>query len=164
MGEALLAEGSARLLAAPPNLRVHARGEFRAHVEQRFLYGKCGWMRTPKDPSSPLDQVLQDGLGFKQVVACVEVKMSRVDAATFESRRWSRVHLGSFVRVAATVCVSESVTSWSDPSVRRAAGSSSSHKSFSSSLSPRGSREQARLLPARRVRSCETPSVATRLA
>ena len=32
-------------------------------------------MRRTKDPSSPLDHVLHDGLGFEQVVACVDIKI-----------------------------------------------------------------------------------------
>ena len=45
-------------------------GEFRAHLEQIFLLMTRARMRGTKDPPSPLDRVLQEGLSFKQVVAC----------------------------------------------------------------------------------------------
>ena len=58
-----------------PNLPVgefRARvGEFRARVGQRVLSSTRGRMRGAKDPPTPLDYVLQDSLGFEQVVACV---------------------------------------------------------------------------------------------
>ena len=45
-----------------PNLCV---GEFRAHAGQRVLHAKRVRMRGTKDPPSPLDHVLHDGLGFE---------------------------------------------------------------------------------------------------
>ena len=53
------------------NLHV---GECRAHVGQDALANARYRMRGAEDPSPPLDYVLHDGLGFEQVVACVEIK------------------------------------------------------------------------------------------
>ena len=69
----------AAIKAELTNLRV---GEFRAHVGQYYLALARVRMRGSKNPSSPLDHVLHDGLGFQQVVACVEMKMGRVDTAS----------------------------------------------------------------------------------
>ena len=41
-------------------------------------------MRGAEDPPTPLDNVLHDGRGFKQVVACVIE--TRVDAAAISTR------------------------------------------------------------------------------
>ena len=38
-------------------------------------------MRRTEDSAPSLDYVQYDGLGFEQVVACVEIKSGRVDAA-----------------------------------------------------------------------------------
>jgi len=53
------------------NLRA---GERNAHVGQSLLYRERVWMRGAEDAPSPLDHVLQDGLGLEQVVACVGIK------------------------------------------------------------------------------------------
>ena len=54
-------------------------------------------MRRTEDLPPPLDHVLHDGLGFKHVVACVESKSDRVDAAIrtlFVTRALGGVHEG----------------------------------------------------------------------
>ena len=61
-----------------PNLRA---GELRARLGQRALCAKRVRMRGAEDPPPPLDYVLQDGLGFEQVVACVEIKTGCVGHA-----------------------------------------------------------------------------------
>ena len=49
-------------------------GEFLEYVGQQPLCVTRVRMRGAKDPPSPLDQVLCDGLGFEQVVACDAIK------------------------------------------------------------------------------------------
>ena len=53
------------------NLRA---SEFCTHAGQRALGATCVGMRWTEDPLSPLDHVLRDGLGFKQVFAWVGKK------------------------------------------------------------------------------------------
>ena len=45
-----------------------------AHEGQRALHLTRLRMRGAEDPPSPLDYVMQDSLGFEQVVACVDIK------------------------------------------------------------------------------------------
>ena len=54
--------------------RIYACGEFFAHLGQRGLGIARVRMRGAEDPPPPLDHVLQDALGFKQVVACVGIE------------------------------------------------------------------------------------------
>ena len=54
--------------------RIYECGEFRAHAGQKRLGVERVRMRGTEDPPSPLDHVLRDGLGFEQVVACVEIQ------------------------------------------------------------------------------------------
>ena len=44
-------------------------------MDQQALRAKRGRMRGAEDPPPPLRDVLHDGLGFQQVVACVEIKL-----------------------------------------------------------------------------------------
>ena len=52
------------------NLRV---GEFRADMGHKALRLTRLGMRGTKDPPSPLDHILHDGLGSEQVAACDEM-------------------------------------------------------------------------------------------
>ena len=62
-------------------------GEFLARNGQRTLYLKRFRMRGAEDSPSPLDHVLHDGLGFDQVVACVEIETGRAAvASTIQTR------------------------------------------------------------------------------
>ena len=63
--------------------RIYACGEFRAHVGQHALVDKRLRMRGAEDLPSPLNHVLNDCLGFEQVVACDNpwIKTGRVEAA-----------------------------------------------------------------------------------
>ena len=60
------------------NLRL---GEFRAHIGQQVVAVLRVRIRGAEETASPRDHVLQDGLGFEQVVACVGIKNGRVAAA-----------------------------------------------------------------------------------
>ena len=84
-------------------------GEFRARLGKAFLRAKRLRMRGAEDPPSPLDHVLHDGLGFEQVVACVEIRVTSTPCRFRFKRRSSRVRLGLFVRVIATFCAMFSV-------------------------------------------------------
>ena len=45
------------------------------HTDFHTAFGaKRCFIRGAEDPSSPLDHVLHDGLGFEQVAACVEIQ------------------------------------------------------------------------------------------
>ena len=46
----------------------------RARAGQHALCATRFRMRVTEDPPSPLDHVLQDGLCFERVVACIEIK------------------------------------------------------------------------------------------
>ena len=61
-----------------PNLRAC---EFCAHLRQHGLALARVRVRGTENPPPPLDYVLQDGLGFEQVVACVEIKTGCVGHA-----------------------------------------------------------------------------------
>ena len=70
-----------------PNLRVGACGEFRAHGGQPSLRRDRVRVRGAEDPPSPGNHVLHDGLGFEQVVACVEIKKtSRAQAVLIQTQ------------------------------------------------------------------------------
>ena len=63
-----------------------------AHEGQRALHLTRLRMRGAEDPPSPLDYVMQDSLGFEQVVACVEIKIgcrrrARIDVDSNTGRR-----------------------------------------------------------------------------
>jgi len=57
-----------------------------AHSGQLALCVARARVRGTEDPPPPLDHVLHDGLGFKQVVACVEMKPGRVDAVSIQTQ------------------------------------------------------------------------------
>ena len=89
-----------------PSLRV---GEFCARAGQILLSGKRVRMRGAEDSPSPLDHVLHDGLGFEQVVACVERPVAAWICVVLNTGQ-SRVHSGLSWRAAAR--------SWQIQSVR----------------------------------------------
>ena len=64
---------SLRTCLAAVSLRIYACGEFRAHVSTRPLVSERVWMRGAEDPPPPFDHILHDGLGFEQILACVEI-------------------------------------------------------------------------------------------
>ena len=66
-------------------------------------------MRGAEYPPASPDHVLQDGLGFKQVVACVGIKNFTPHRSV--KRRSSRGHSGSPQRASASSRLSLSVTS-----------------------------------------------------
>ena len=92
-----------------PNLRVGACGEFRAHVGQRGLRSDRVRVRGAEDPPSPGNHVLRDGLGFEQVVACVEIKKTSRRRHMKFKRRSSRVRSGLLARAATRFSPSPSV-------------------------------------------------------
>ena len=56
-----------------------------AHEGQRALHLTRLRMRGAEDPPSPLDYVMQDSLGFEQVVACVDINKRVVAAALYSN-------------------------------------------------------------------------------
>ena len=59
-------------------------------------------MRRTQDPPSPLDHVLQDGLGFEQVVACVEIERVALTLPLVLIQTQVGVRLGSSARTTAS--------------------------------------------------------------